>query len=388
MIRTSKYLLLPILLLMLVFSPSCNNGNQDSTQNAEEKGGVTIDSVVDDVTEIVITKEQFESSGMKLGSPEMKVFNQTISANAYIAPSPAGWAKVSSIISGRVKRINFSLGDYIKKGQALFTLESNEIIMLQQEYAEAFNQLKSLKTSYDRQKVLADEGVSSQKNLISAESDYKTLLAKAEGLKAQLKMINIDIRKVEDDNISSSASIYAPIGGFVTQQKLVLGQFIEPQEFVVELIDMDKLQLNIHVFEKDLSELAVGQEVVFYNLESNISEFKAIITHLGRSIDADTKTIQCTARIISGERNTLVNGLLVEATIITCQREALSLPTEALFKVEDHYVVLSFIEEIEGNMIFHKTHIEPGIVQKEFTEVFDEDLKDILIEGGYNLQFE
>ncbi len=70
------------------------------------------------------------------------------------------------------------MGEYIKKGQLLFTLESNEIILLQQEYAEAFNQLNSLKASYERQKALSEEQITSQKDFINAESDYRSLVSK------------------------------------------------------------------------------------------------------------------------------------------------------------------------------------------------------------------
>ena len=210
-------------------------------------------------------------------------------------------------------------------------------------------------------------------------------MAKVEGLKAQLKMINIEPRKVEDGLIGASTSFFAPIGGVVTQQNLVLGQFVEPQELALEIIDLEKLQLKLHIFEKNISKLEVGQELIFYVSDNPDAEFKAIITHIGRSIETDTKTILCTARIVSDERNNLVNGQYVETNIITSQREAFSLPAEAIFKAEDYDFVLSYVEEREGNMIFHKTPVELGDEQKEFVEILDKGLEDILIEGGYNL---
>ncbi len=181
------------------------------------------------------------------------------------------------------------------------------------------------------------------------------------------------------------ASIYSPIQGFVTKLNLVLGQFIEPQATVMELIDIDKLQLNIHVFEKDLKDMAKGQQVLYYDPDDMERVFEATLIHIGKSIDPDTKTVMCIAQLKPADRNTFVNNLYVETQIITCLREAPAIPGQAFISEEGLYYLLALVGEREGNLIFHKIPVNLGVVQQEYAEVLDEDLKDILIEGGYNL---
>ena len=380
-----NYFLLSVTMLTLPFLLSCHNRNQGLTGESEGKGSVTEGLGDNESREIVITREQFESSGMKLGDPVPMMFTKMISANGYIVASPSGWVKISTLIPGRVKQISLSVGDYIKKGQLLFTLESNEIILLQQEYAEAFNQLNSLKASYERQKALSEEQITSQKDFINAESDYRSLLSKTEGLKAQLRMINIDPLQVQKGTIIPVASIYSPIQGFVTKQDLVLGQFIDPQATVMEVIDINQLRLNIHVFEKDLKDMVVGQQVLYYDPDDTERVFEATLSHIGKSIDPDTKTVVCIAQLKPADRSAFVNRLYVETQIITCKREAPAIPGQALMKAEDLYYVLVLVGEIEEKLIFRKIPINLGVVLQEYAEVLDEGLKDILIEGGYNL---
>ena len=380
-----NYFLLSVTMLTLPFLLSCHNRNQGLTGESEGKGSVTEGLGDNESREIVITREQFESSGMKLGDPVPMMFTKMISANGYIVASPSGWVKISTLIPGRVKQISLSVGDYIKKGQLLFTLESNEIILLQQEYAEAFNQLNSLKASYERQKALSEEQITSQKDFINAESDYRSLLSKTEGLKAQLRMINIDPLQVQKGTIIPVASIYSPIQGFVTKQDLVLGQFIDPQATVMEVIDINQLQLNIHVFEKDLKDMVVGQQVLYYDPDDTERVFEATLSHIGKSIDPDTKTVVCIAQLKPADRSAFVNRLYVETQIITCKREAPAIPGQALMKAEDLYYVLVLVGEREEKLIFRKIPINLGVVLQEYAEVLDEGLKDILIEGGYNL---
>jgi cobalt-zinc-cadmium efflux system membrane fusion protein len=380
-----KYFLFAVIMMALYFLPSCHNKNQGLTEESGIKGSLTEGTAGEELKEIVITREQFESSGMKLGNPQPVMFRQTVSANGYIVASPSGWVKISTLIPGRVKEINLSVGDHIRKGQLLFTLESNEIILLQQEYAESFNQLNSLKASYERQKALSEEQITSQKDFINAESDYRSLLSKTEGLKARLRMINIDPSQVEKGTIIPFASVYSPIQGFVTKQDLVLGQFIEPQAMVMELVDIDQLQLNIHVFEKDLNEMKTGQKVLYYDPDDIDRVFEATLSHIGKSIDEDTKTVLCIAQLKPADRSAFVNRQYVETGIITCQREAPAIPEQALMKEEGRYYVLTLIGEKEENFIFRMILVHVGVIQQDYAEVLDEGLKDILIEGGYNL---
>lgn len=370
-----KYLYPLLVMLFFPLLQSCNNSNEAS--DTEESG-------IEASTEIIISKQQFESGGMNLGDPTPHVFQQSIKANGYVAPSMSGWAKVSVPIPGRVKEINFKLGDPIYKGQLLFSVESNEIIMLQQQYAEFYTQLKAVEKSYDRQKTLSEEKVTSKKDFLQAESDYKGILSKVEGLKAQLKMINIDPQKVEDGRISSSASVYAPIKGFVTESKLVLGQFIGPEDLAIELIDTDLLQLNIHLFERDLTNIVAGQTVVFYDPNNMDQMHQAVLIQVGKSINSETKTVQCIAQITS-KKEGFINGVFVEVEIVTCKREALAIPKEAFIEEDGFFYLLVLQSSEEGNMYFKKAPVNLGLIQNGFGEIVEEGLKDILLEGGYNI---
>jgi len=153
----------------------------------------------------------------------------------------------------------------------------------------------------------------------------------------------------------------------------------------MELIDPDQFQLNIHVFEKDLKNLVVGQPVLYYNPDDMERVFKATLSHIGKSIDPDSKTVLCIAQIKAEDRSTLVNRLFVETEIITCQREAPAIPSQALIRENNRYYVLSLVDEKGENLIFRKIPVNIGVVLQEYAEVLDEGLKNILIEGGYNM---
>lgn len=373
--------LLVLSIPVLFWISSCQQGVGDkSGKETPDVGTVAIVS-----GEIELTKDQFESMAMEVGDPLTMMFSNAISANGYIVASPSGSAKISTLISGRVRQINHSAGDYIQKGQVLFSLESNEIILLQQEYAEALHALHVLEADHERLKALSEEKIVAQKEFLKTESEYRSMLSKAKGLNARLKMIRIDPAQVEKGNLIPYVSVASPISGTISKLELVLGQFVEPQETVLEVIDNKSMQLKLHVFEKDLAGLAIGQQVLFKTPDNRDSEFEASISHIGKSINPETRVVECLAQIKPANQGNFLNNLFVETRIYICQREAKAIPEQALIKEAERSYVLILQEENEDRMIFRKIPVHIGVTRGGFSEVMDENLTDVLLEGAYNL---
>lgn len=362
----------------LIFIVSCHGGGGSELSSADEaEAGLS--------GEIILTKEQFDGAGMTLGAPVPRMFSEEIKASGIIGSTLYGKANINTLISGRIMQLNFSIGDRVRKGDVLFTLQSHEIILLQQDYAEVVQQLVLLASDYQRLKSLTEENIVALKDFQRTESEYRTMQARAEGLKARLRMINIDPAAVEKGIILPELSVISPISGVVSKQELVLGQFLEPQRTVMEIVDPEKLQLNIWLFESDLSGLAPGQTVKYYTPGNEDQEFEATLSNIGKSVDTDTKTIQCIARIKPEDMGTFVNNLFVETRIITCEREAMAIPENALIREPDRDFVWIRIEENGSKLTFRKVPVKTGVTRDGYTEILEEGLSDILLTGAYNL---
>lgn len=374
--NTILIFIIPALMCMY----SCKGGGESTGENTETEAPKA--------GELVLSMEQFSGSDMKVGAPSAMMFSNEISANGTLTSSLSGRAKISTLISGRVKKINHAVGEQVNKGEALFQLEGHEIIQVQQEYAEVVQQLVLLQSDYERQKSLSDEQIVAQKEFQKTESSYRTMLARSEGLKARLKMMNMDPAVVEAGGIIPVLTVRSPIQGVVTRQELVLGQFIEPQITVMEVVDTRKLQLSLRVFEGDLSGLAVGQTVRFYIPGQEQKVFEATLSHIGKSIDPEKKTIQCIAEVQAGDRGAFVNNLYVDSRIITCQREALAIPESALIREADRDFAWIRVGQNQEGMTFRKVPVKTGVTRGGYTEILDKDLSEVLLEGAYNLWVE
>ncbi|MEA1898807.1 MAG: efflux RND transporter periplasmic adaptor subunit, partial [Bacteroidota bacterium] len=185
----------------------------------------------------------------------------------------------------------------------------------------------------------------------------------------------------------SEFSITAPIDGYITNLNIMLGQFIEQQKSLIKIIDVNQLQLQLSVFENDLKELNIGQNIKFYSLGRPNTIHYARLSSVGKTINLESKTIQCIAKINNEDGFSFINNSYIEARIIINQREAKALPNEAILKSgKDYYV---FIVEKSDKQIyyFRKVKVNIGSVSNEFTEIIaGEGLTKVVTNGVYNLQ--
>lgn len=359
---------------------SCDHSGKQ-TESAVEDVGIS----VRDEENIIFSSKQFETAGMRIGDPETFEFDQTVKGNGTISTSPGGRAQINSMIQGRVSDINVVSGSYVQKGETLFTMESNEAIMLQQEYAEVFQQLQVLESDYLRQKALFEDKIASEKDFLKIQSEYNSMLARAEGLKARLKLLGIDARIVGKGKISSEISVVAPVKGYVTNLEIVKGEFADPQTCLMEIVDIDQLQLRINVFEKDLDGMVAGQKVVFYNPNDEDTRYEAILRRTGKSINRESRTVLCIAELKQADKASFIDGQFMETEIITCQRNVKAIPENAVIREGQNNYVLELMQEDEDKYVFRKIPIAVGAIQKGYAEVLDEGLKNLLVEGVYSL---
>ena len=361
---------------------SCQGGSGDGSvtgetgQDAMESG------------EIVITREQFTEAGMIVGDPSMELFSNEVAANGTIVAAVGGSSRITTLVGGRVRQINHVEGERVWKGDALFSIESNEFIMLQQEYANTYQQLKLLEADYNRQKALYEEKILAQKEFMRTESDYKRMVANVEALEARLYMIQADPEKIREGIIEPYLTIRAPITGTITHMGLVLGQFVDPQTSVMEVVDTGKLQLSLRVFEQNLDGVAPGQEVHFNKPDQPDSILVAVLSHVGSSIDPGTKTVHCIARLDPDMGDKLVNNLFVETKIVTCEREALAIPENAVIREPDHDFIWILLDESDKELTFRKIPVKTGVTRHGYTELLEEDLSMVLLQGASGLWVE
>jgi len=317
---------------------------------------------------IIVSEAQFQSEDMKLVSIQDNSFPIHIKTTGMIDVPPNSKAVISAYMGGYIKNSPLLIGDKVKKGQVLVTIENLELIELQQEYLEVSEQLNYLKSEYDRQKELFAEKISSKKSFLKAESDFKKANAKYNGLRKKLQMLNINPATVESGNLTSVSNIYAPISGSITDVNVSTGTYVSPADKIMEIVNTDHIHLELKVFEKDILKIKKDQKVIFRIPESTDQNFEGEILLIGKSI-GDDRTIQVHAHIDHEIKHNFIVGMFVETDIVIEESVLKALPESAFVDVNTKKYVLLLKSKENDNYNFIKKEVSIGITYNNFVQI-------------------
>lgn len=369
-----------LLILVLVSLISCNDKNPSKPAGANDA------SENADNDSITITESQFKASNMALGKLTLQDFSTSVKANGMFVVPPENEASVSAYFAGYVKNISLLPGESVKKGQVLFTLENPEYVQFQQDFLEAKGRLNYLKSDYERQKLLLDDNVTSKKNFLKAESEYKVTLVQFQSLKKKLGLMNINANNLTGENISSVISVLSPLTGFATSINASKGMFLNASDVAMTITNTDNLHIELKIFEKDLPSVKVGQsiKIMLQNEPGKVYEGKVHL--INKAINAAERTIDVHGDLVNEEDAKLfAPGMYLEGAILTATEKLLALPQEAVANIENDFYVLVK----QNTTSFKRMPVKIGATDNGFVQIlnasdFDPNTE-FLTKGAFNL---
>jgi len=362
-----------LILLLTALISACGS---KTTEDKEASDSVAV------VNSVTMTDAQYKAADITLGKIEKKAIGSTIQVNGKLDVPPQNLISVSAPLGGFVKSTTLLQGMKVRKGDVLVVLENQEYIQLQQDYLDNKSKLEFSESEYNRQIELAKENVNATKTLQQSKAQYESLRAMVKGLEAKLAMINISAANLSGGNIGSTVKIYSSIDGFVSQVNINTGQFVNPTDVMFKIVDPDHMHAELQVYEKDISQVIVGQKVKFQLANSNQVRTASVYL-IGKEISPDrTVNIHCH---LDKEDPTLLPGMFVTASIETALVEVDVVPNDALIIFEgEHYIFIS-----SGKNQFTAIPVAIGNSEGEFTEIrLNKDFNResaIVIKGAFEL---
>lgn len=367
-----------ILIITLLILTSCNSKTSESVE-------LEPDQISDEIT---ISKSQFEGMKMQLGEMSEQSFDKKIKATGIIEAENNAKAVVAVHFGGLVNDISWKTGEYVSKGQLLFTLSSPEAVNLQQEYLNARAQLEYLKSESERQELLAKENAVAAKQALKAISEYKVMQSLLQSASEKLKLMRISVTALNEGHIVSNIPVYAPISGHISVINIKKGSYLAPAENAMELVNTANLHLALQVFEKDIMDVRKGQKIDFKIPVSGSKSYQAAVYLTGKSISGEKRITEVHGHFQTNYPE-LLPGMFVEANIITESLTLTALPEEAIVRndTQTWIYVLSIADE--NSYVFKKITIFTGETQNGFTAILNADAlksyNQFLIKGAYDI---
>ncbi|CUS89062.1 membrane fusion protein, cobalt-zinc-cadmium efflux system [Candidatus Kryptonium thompsonii] len=197
-------------------------------------------------------------------------------------------AQVGSLIQGRVSQVFVKEGDFVKAGQVLMLIEGSDIGEVIAAYLQAKSNLEYYKSAYERQKILFEQNVGSQKALQEAKAEYEKAIAEFNAADKKIHSIGLEEKDIEgsgSEHIPGILPIKAPISGIVTERNVVIGQFIEANTTAFKIMNISNLWAEGQIYEKDLTKISGKPKVEFTTYAYPNERFKGEVILIGQIVD-------------------------------------------------------------------------------------------------------
>jgi len=335
---------------------------------------------------ISISKEQANAIGLEFGKLQNLPLYNSVECNGFLDTPPQYKAKISSIVSGKVVKINYLIGDYVEKGNEIIRLESIEFLEIQKNYISVKGNLKYLEDNYLRQKLLSEQNVNAKKDFLQAEKDYFSTKAEFEFICGKLDILHAPIKQIEQGNISPFLSIRSNIDGYLTHLNTVMGEFFDAEDVMAEIINPEHLHAELNIYEKDAVKIKKGQKVEL-STKMDTSIILGEVFLKGKEFDQNSRSI--TIHVHFPENKNLLPGMYIEGRILLEEEYHLAIPLEGIIRDEQRSFIYTLVETKGDAYLLRRNSVttgeeKNGMVALQFPDPVD-TTKLVAIKGVYYL---
>ena len=353
------------------------------TANKKEEQKAVASSVKPDsaiLNVVRLTAEQLKTANLSIGQVQNKEMHQVLKVNGLIDVPPSNIVSISIPLGGYLKKTNLIPGMFVKKGALLAVIEDPIYIQIQQDYLTAKSRLAYLDADFVRQRDLNVTKSTSDKIFQLAKSDFESQKYLVKSLQEKLKLIGIDPTQLNETTISRSINFNAPISGYVTKVNVNIGKYVTPTDVLFEIVDPSDLHVRLIVYENDVPNLKIGNEVVFTTNNDVSKKYVAHVAVITPDINEERTTdVHCH---LVNENLRLYPGTYVNAEIALNNAKVDALPEESIVKWENK----PFVFVKQPDQTYKLVAVELGVSTNGFIEI-KTNLKgqDIVLNNAYTL---
>ena len=193
---------------------------------------------------IQLTPQRMQSIGMVLGKVEAKPVNSELRFYGNVQVDERRQAYVQTRFAGWIRKVYAdATGNFIGKGQPLFTIYSPDLVSTEQEYLLAKKNLESLQ----------------QSKVSGVASGASSLLSAAKERLLQWEVSPGEIEKLDQGGKPiADLTIYSPVSGYITQKNALPNMYVQPGTMLYTVADLSDVWVLAQVFQSDAGKIKPG----------------------------------------------------------------------------------------------------------------------------------
>ncbi len=296
----------------------------------------TPDNKVNDPNMVELPAEmQKKITLMKVGEAEIR---DLLRIPGSIQVDEQRMARIGAPVTGRISDIDVVLGQQVKRGQVLATVNSTELAQNQLAYIKALQQISLQSKAVDRAKALLEADVIAPAELQKRESELSGANADLIAARNQLRVLGMSQSNI--DKLSRSAqmdtysNINARIAGTVISRKINLGQVVQPADELFVVADLSTVWAVAEVPEHQIDLIEKGQEVDIEIPAIYEKPIKGKLIFVGDVVNPQTRTVTVRSEILNSQHE-IKPDMLVSMLVLSKPSNKLSVPAQAIIREND-----------------------------------------------------
>ncbi len=227
---------------------------------------------------VAISAERQQLIGVRVGTAEITAGAGTVRATGKVVIDETRVSHVHSRTEGWIDKVYADFtGDVVRKGQALVTLYSPELLATEQEYLLAIKARDAMRDS----------------PIQGAAADAASLV---EASRRRLQLWDLSERQIEEIERSqkpvTNTTLYAPASGYVMARNAFPNQKIMPDTELYTVVDLGRVWVLASIFEYQAPLVHLGQAAVVSLPYGGGRSWSARVSYIQPQLDAQTRTIQ------------------------------------------------------------------------------------------------
>ncbi|MBK9305059.1 MAG: efflux RND transporter periplasmic adaptor subunit [bacterium] len=229
---------------------------------------------------------------------------------------------VSPLVEGVVSAVHVKLGDRVRRGQPLVTLDCAAVGEAQAEYLAARGLLELARRNFERVSSLREEAIAAEKEFLLAKQEHEAAEIRAAGALAGLARYGVsaaDARALAEGDVRGRLTLRAPQDGAVLAMHAVPGELAGTDAPLLTIGDRATVWVWADLYEGDLaavsraqanSELAAAVAVGAYPGE----EFPGVVDLVSPSMEESSRTVKVRVAVPNPDGR-LLAGMFADVTI-------------------------------------------------------------------------
>jgi Cu(I)/Ag(I) efflux system membrane fusion protein/cobalt-zinc-cadmium efflux system membrane fusion protein len=226
---------------------------------------------------IQLTPQRMQSIGIVLGKVESKTVNSELRFYGNVQVDERRQAYVQTRFAGWIRKVYAdATGNFIRKGQPLFTIYSPDLVSTEQEYLLARKNSEALQLS----------------TVSGVASGASSLLTAAKERLLQWEVSPAEIEKLDQTGKAiADLTINSPVSGYITAKNALPNMYVQPETMLYTVADLSDVWVLAQLFQSDAGKIKPGDSAEVTVDAHPGQVFSGHVDYILPQLDVNTRTL-------------------------------------------------------------------------------------------------